>query len=115
MDIIVSQQIESWKAALSNIAGVYLITDIGTGKLYVGSATGQNGIWQRWCEYSDNGHGGNKELSALLKEKGSKYSKNFQYSILEIADTHASTDDVLNRESHWKNILCSKNHGYNGN
>lgn len=115
LDLIVSQNIPSWEGALSNVSGVYIITDKATGRIYVGSATGESGIWQRWCEYSENGHGGNIELIALLKEKGSSYCSNFQYSILEIADTHSSSIDVLDRESHWKNILCSKVHGYNAN
>ena len=115
LELVVSQCIESWKGALSNVSGVYLITDKETGKLYVGSATGDGGIWQRWSDYANNGHGGNKELVALLKEKGTKYSDNFQYSVLEIADTHSSTDDVLGRESYWKDVLCSRQHGYNAN
>ncbi|MCP3966560.1 MAG: GIY-YIG nuclease family protein [Lentisphaerae bacterium] len=115
LDIVVSQNIDSWRGALSNVAGVYLITDTATGRVYVGSATGDCGIWQRWSEYSRNGHGGNKELVALLKEKGDNYSNNFQYSILEIADTHSSSDDVKERESYWKDVLCSRKYGYNKN
>jgi hypothetical protein len=115
LDIIIFQNIDSWRAALSNVAGVYLITDTETGKVYVGSATGNSGIWQRWTEYSENGHGGNKELRTLLKDKGKNYSKKFQYSILEIADTHASSNDVLERESYWKDVLDSRVHGYNAN
>ena len=115
LELVVSQCIASWKGALSNVSGVYLIADTQTGKLYVGSATGDGGIWQRWSEYAENGHGGNEELIALLKEKGQKYSHYFQYSVLEIADTHSSVNDVLERESYWKNILCSRQHGYNAN
>ena len=113
LEIIVSQCVESWKAALSNVSGVYLITDTKTGKLYVGSATGEGGIWQRWCAYAENGHGGNHDLIAILSEKGKEYSENFQYSLQEIADTHTSATDVLARESYWKDILCSREHGYN--
>lgn len=115
LKIIVSQCIESWKSALSNVSGVYLITDTKTGKLYVGSATGDGGIWQRWCAYAENGHGGNRELIAVLSDKGKDYSDNFQYTVLEIADTHTSTNDVLERESYWKDVLCSRQHGYNAN
>ena len=115
LEIVVTQCIESWKGALSNVSGVYLITDKQTGKLYVGSATGDGGIWERWSEYAKNGHGGNKEFVVLLKEKGSKYSDYFQYSILEIADTHSTVNDVLGRESYWKDILCSRQYGYNAN
>ena len=43
LDTVVKQEVESWKAALGSVAGVYLIADRRTGKLYVGSATG-NGV-----------------------------------------------------------------------
>jgi hypothetical protein len=115
LDLVISQNIESWRAALSNVSGIYLITDTRTGKLYVGSATGAGGIWQRWSDYSCNGHGGNRDLKNILSEKGEDYSANFQYTILEIADTHASVDDILQRESYWKNVLCSREHGFNAN
>lgn len=116
LDIIVRQQIPSWKAALSAVAGVYVIADRSNGKLYVGSANAGEGIWGRWCAYSATGHGGNVELKLLLAAAGAEYADNFQFSILEIADTHASRDDVLVRESHWKDVLLSRTpHGYNAN
>ncbi|MFY9180390.1 MAG: GIY-YIG nuclease family protein [Venatoribacter sp.] len=115
LEIIIAQNIISWTTALSNALGIYLITDTNTGKLYVGSATGEGGIWQRWSDYAGNGHGGNRDLQALLSEKGNVYSNYFQYSILEIADTHASINDVLIRESYQKDVLCSRKHGYNAN
>jgi hypothetical protein len=115
LQAIVRKQVPSWRAALKNVAGVYVISDSLTGKLYVGSATGIEGIWRRWSSYADNGHGGNKELRALLRDKGSDYAEHFTYGILEIADTHASRDDVLARESHWKRLLQSREFGWNEN
>ncbi len=115
LDIIINSQLESWKSALSNISGVYLITDKNNGKLYVGSAYGKEGIWQRWSEYSSNNHGGNKELIALLNEKGKDYFNNFQYSILEIVDSYTTHEYIIQREQYWKNVLYSKEHGYNSN
>ena len=115
LKVIVSQEVPSWKAALSNVNGVYLISDKKTGKLYVGSATGDSGIWQRWVAYASSGHGGNVELKKLLKAKGEKYSQNFQYSILETADSHATDEYIVSRESHWKTVLCSREFGYNSN
>ena len=113
LKIIISQNIESWRSALSNVKGIYLIGNELTGKVYVGKADGNSGIWQRWCDYALNGHGENKGLRSLLDLHGADYSKNFWYSILEIADTHASSDDILKRESYWMNILRSRNFGYN--
>lgn len=92
-----------------------LITDTHTGKLYVGSATGEEGIWARWSSYVATGHGGNKDLRKLLKAEGSDYVRHFQYAILEIADNHTSVEDVLHREDHWKRVLMSREHGYNAN
>ncbi len=34
--------------ALKKITGVYCLTDTHTGKLYIGSATGEGGVAQRW-------------------------------------------------------------------
>ena len=100
---------------MSAVAGVYLITDTSTGKLYVGSATGDGGIWARWSQYAATGHGGNKELKKLLKSEGADYARHFQYAVLEIADTHASAEEVIRREAHWKRVLGSREHGYNNN
>ena len=113
LKIIINQNIQTWYGALSNVKGVYLITDSLTGKLYVGSATGDSGIWQRWSDYVSNGHGNNKELKALLKAKGHNYKTNFQYAILEIADSHSSDDYILQRESYWKDVFKTREFGYN--
>ena len=115
LDLIVSQEVPTWRGALSAVAGVYLITDTHTGKLYVGSATGEGGIWSRWSQYAANGHGGNRDLRKLLKAEGPEYARHFQYAVLEIADTHASDDQVRDREDHWKRVLASREHGYNAN
>jgi len=115
LELIVRQSLESWRTALSNVAGVYLISDTLSGKLYVGSASGEGGIWQRWSCYAADGHGGNIELRKLLSEQGVERAKKFRYSILEIADLHASYQDILDRESHWKDVLMSRTYGLNAN
>jgi hypothetical protein len=113
LDAIVRQRCLDWHAALSSVGGVYLIADAESGKFYVGSATGEGGIWQRWMEYAVTGHGGNRRLEELLKAKDA--ATNLQFSILEIADTHTSEADVLRREVHWKQILLTRIHGLNAN
>jgi len=115
LDIIVRQGLESWRAALSSVAGVYLISDMLSGKLYVGSATGEGGIWQRWVQYAETGHGGNTELKALLKGDGARRADAFHFSVLEIADTHTQPDEVVRRETHWKRVLLTREHGLNAN
>ena len=115
LDTIVKQQPTTWKSALASVAGVYVITDRHTGKLYVGSATGEEGIWGRWCAYAQTGHGGNKKLRQMLVDHGDDYAANFQYGILETADSRATEKEILARESHWKQLLLSDKHGYNSN
>ena len=112
---ILRQDIPSWRTALSNVAGVYLVTDSQTGKHYVGSAYGDAGLWQRWCAYANCGHGGNKELMDLLAEKGADYAENFQFTILEVIDLNASLENVRSREAHWKDVLLTRQFGYNSN
>lgn len=115
LEIITEQSIESWCAALSSVAGVYLISDTKTGKLYVGSASGEGGIWQRWLSYAATGHGGNVELKQLMSDEGISRSSQFRFSVLEIADLHESRESILRRESHWKSVLLSREHGLNSN
>jgi hypothetical protein len=112
---IIRQDLPGWKTALSNVAGIYLIADVETGKQYVGSAYGNQGLWQRWYKYGESGHGGNKELRDLLAEKGSDYAMNFLFTILEVIDVNASQDYVIAREGHWKDVLLSRRFGYNSN
>lgn len=112
---IVKKSLSDWQSALSSVAGVYLIADKSSGKLYVGSATGEGGIWQRWAEYATNLHGNNRQLIELKKQFGDVHFENFYFSILEIADTYSSENEILVRESHWKNVLLTRQFGYNDN
>lgn len=117
LEAIITRGKKDWVAALGNQKAVYLITDKHNGKLYVGSATSSTGmLLQRWSNYVSDGHGGNKELKALVAQEGFSYVKeNFQYSILE--NYNAKIDDhvILERESWWKETLQSRQWGYNSN
>lgn len=106
-----------WKAALENIKGVYLITDKKNGKMYVGSAYGGTGIWSRWRCYLETGHGGNCELSLLIKREGIEYAKqNFQMSLLEYRPAKTDDNVILAREAFWKKTLQTQgDFGYNRN
>lgn len=114
---ILERRKQSWVAALENQKAVYLITDKRTGKLYVGSATSDNGmLLQRWSNYVANGHGGNKALMELVNDKGFEYvRKNFQYAILENYNPKIDDRVVLKREDWWKETLQSRQFGYNCN
>lgn len=116
---IISNDEPSWKDALSSVKGVYVITDLSDGRLYVGSASGEaNGLWQRWSGYAHlrNLTGGNKELERLRSELGDTHIiENFQYSILEIFDPKTKSDAIIQRESFWKLALDARRHGMNRN
>jgi len=111
---IAAAQPDSWRAPLSSVAGIYLITDNLAGQQYVGIACGAGGLWQRWMTYAATGHGGNKMLRDLLKGNPD-YPSNFSYAILEVADPNALERDLFPRESHWKRVLGTRAHGLNGN
>jgi hypothetical protein len=112
---VIEKNDKSWYTALKNIKGVYLITDKTNGKHYVGKASGNQAFWSRWTEYVKNGHGGNFDLKKLIKKKGYDYTSNFQFSILEIRDTKTFDSEIIEREQFWKNVLLTKEYGYNKN
>ena len=116
---IVSNNELSWKLALSYIKAVYVITDTKTGKLYIGSASGNSqGLWQRWECYADfrDLTGGNKEFEVLVEKNGKDYIlNNFKYSIVEIFDTKTNQEYILERENYWKNVFETKKFGMNKN
>lgn len=58
-----------WMNHLSSVKGIYLILDEKEGKQYIGSAYGEQGIWQRWSEYAKNPSGDNKLLKQLLEKE----------------------------------------------
>jgi len=114
---------KEWQDALKNQQGVYLLIDRSTGKQYVGSATGSDGIYGRWYGYvkskshaqendSDEHSGGNKRL----KELGGEYiASNFNYIILEVFGHKVDSRVVHARESWWKSALHTREFGYNSN
>lgn len=115
LDLIVRNDTASWRTALSSVKGIYLITDAKTGKLYVGKADGEAGIWGRWCAYSSTGHGGNKLLVKELGLKANERQRDLRFSLLEIADLQSAPGEIDARESHWKKVLMTRTTGYNGN
>jgi hypothetical protein len=112
---VVNESHPSWHSALSSVGGVYLLTDNTTGMMYVGSAYGDEGIWSRWSNYANNGHGGNVELKQLLSENGAEHAERFQFSILEICDIDSAKEAVIARENYWKTVLRTREFGLNSN
>ena len=128
---IINANREDWRTALVNHKGIYVIFDKETGKKYVGSAYGNNGIWSRWCCYVWSLHGNNKELKALFKEdKGQSkmleifkrkdpldYAMaNFRFTLIECWPFKTDDSAIIHRENFWKEALLSRgDYGYNAN
>lgn len=112
---IIAQNEQTWKSALSNVKGVYMISDMATGKLYVGSAYGDQAFWTRWTNYIETGHGENVLLKELLGDKSIDYAENFSFSILEIMKLGTDNEHIKKREAYWKDVLLSRKYGYNKN
>ncbi len=98
----------TWVSSLKQVQGIYLLTCPKTKELYVGSATGSEGFWGRWCQYVSNNHGGNVVL------KSREYS-DYQVSILEVAGSATPTEEILKMENRWKRKLQSREMGLNSN
>ena len=114
---IATNNIEEWHLRLSDVKGVYLITDQCNndcrGRQYVGIASGTMGVWGRWSDYAKTGHGGNVKLRALLEKRGKEHVRNFLFTILETAPSTASTPYLTQREQYWMHVLGSKANGLN--
>jgi hypothetical protein len=105
---VIAESPASWIRHLSAARGIYLLACPRTGELYVGSATAVGGFWSRWLEYRRTGHGGNV---ALMQREPSDY----QVSILEVAGSAQTTDDIFAAEQLWKAKLQSRARGLNRN
>ena len=112
---IVSNQYKDWKRMLSATKGIYLISDTKTGKLYVGSAYGEEGIWGRWKTYAKTkGHGNNKTLKELVAAD-KNYGNHFKFSILMLLPSTTTADQAIKKEKLFKNKLGTNSFGLNNN
>ena len=105
---------DSWRAALSSVSAIYLIVDRETGKQYVGSAYGDDGLWGRWSCYTDTLHGNNKQMKELICDHPERYHS-FQFSVLQILPTTMPPDEVVAIEARYKKKLLSIPFGMNEN
>jgi hypothetical protein len=117
LETLVRNDRPDWKAALESVKGIYLISDTKTGKRYVGSAYGDQGVWSRWRAYIESGHGGNKELRVLVTDPTLEYCRtNFRFALLEHRPSRTPDEDIIGRESFWKRILLTRGeYGLNRN
>lgn len=113
---IVNESYSDWRVALSVVKGVYVIADELTGKLYIGSAYGTDGIWGRWSDYvATDGHGNNKSLIELVNSDALYAYKHFRFSVLHILPMIATDNDVVRMESIFKQKLGTICFGLNNN
>lgn len=103
-----------WQVGLSAVGAIYLIVDSVTGQQYVGSATGVGGLWSRWCEYANSGHGNDLRLKALC-QPGAAHPAAFRFSILETFSRSLSRDEALRLEAFFKQKLGTRAFGLNAN
>ena len=103
-----------WRSALGAVQGIYLIADTTNGQLYVGKADGGQRIMGRWTAYARDGHGGNLALRQLAGLDPT-HAGHFQFSILQVFGPAATTREIDEAESHYKEALLSRRYGMNRN
>lgn len=92
---------------MKNVNGVYKITNLVNGKVYVGSAVQ---VRTRWCVHRGALERG-KHHSSPLQNAWHKYGKeNFEFSLIE----ECSREALRDREQHWMDLLGAHGpRGYN--
>jgi hypothetical protein len=103
-----------WVAGLSAVGAIYLVVDGLSGQQYVGSATGDGGLWQRWCDYAKTGHGGNLRLRERCAQSA-ELPGAFRFSILETFSRSLTRDEALSLEGFFKKKLGTRAFGLNAN
>jgi len=101
LEALVRNSRQDWQGALSKVKGIYLITDTVTNKRYVGAAYGDQGIWGRWSQYVETGHGDNIELRTLVKAQGC-------FALLEARQELTTDSKIIDRETFWKEVLLTR-------
>ena len=115
-DILDGRIMPTYLEALKKITGIYCLTDTNSGKLYIGSAYGEEGVAQRWGNYLTSKHGENVKLKELYNQKGDSYfEKNFTFTLLEYFGLSYDTEKIIKREQYWKKCFNTIEHGYNDN
>ncbi len=112
-----------WRIALSEVQGIYLITDSSNGKQYVGKADGAERILGRWTAYARDGHSGNVALRELAEQsvvgKATKtqadHARHFVFSLLRVFGPSTPSSEVNVAESHYKAALMTRQYGLNRN
>ncbi|MCV9996536.1 GIY-YIG nuclease family protein [Paeniglutamicibacter sp. ZC-3] len=122
-DMVDDPRYADWRAALSEVQGIYLITDSTNGKQYVGKADGAERILGRWTVYARDGHGGNVALRELAHHSAAgdavrtktDHARHFVFSLLRVFGPSTPSSEVNASESHYKEALMTRSFGLNRN
>jgi len=107
-DVFINKQYPEWKKMLSTVNCVYAIDDSKAEALYIGSTYNRDGIWGRWLQYANTGHGGDVELVKLIKDDPMYAEKYLKWSILEILPIDVTQDEAVKRhEMRFKEMFSS--------
>ena len=112
--VVDDSRYRDWRTALAAVKGIYLITDMTDGRLYVGKADGPDGILGRWTTYAYDGHGGNVALRELAGFNPD-HPGHYQFSILRVFEPNTLQSEVGAAEAHYKRALLSVEFGLNKN
>ncbi len=96
---------KGWVPRLQEAKGVYLLTCPRTHEQYVGSAAGEGGFYERWRQHLAV-NGGAVGLQ-------SRQASNYQVSVLEVAGSRDSLQDIVEIEQLWIRKLQSAEMGLN--
>ncbi|MDJ0312594.1 GIY-YIG nuclease family protein [Arthrobacter sp. H35-D1] len=108
LDMVDDPRYADWRAALSEVQGIYLITDSTNGKQYFRKADGSERILGRWSTYAKDGHGGNIALRELayisvpggVKKQKTDHARQFVFSLLRVFGPSTPSTEVNAAESH---------------
>lgn len=89
---------------MTEAPGIYKITNLLNGKVYVGSAANISKRWSRHRKDLEGREHRNKKLQAAFNKYGASA---FEFSLLE------KTSDLLEREQFWIDALRAFSEGYN--
>lgn len=115
LEEIIENGYTDYKTTLKAINAIYMIIDTRTGKQYIGSSYGSEGLYGRWASYiNTEGDGGNLLLKEL-KINDSKSYMNFKFIILKTLPLGMNPSEVIQTETEYKDKFMTKKFGLNLN
>lgn len=94
---------ETWREVLRSVWGVYVLVCNTTGKKYVGSAYGDEGLYGRLLDYKNPQDPGHRRL--VPHDREHNQGKGYRCSVLSVISRGVSTSEVVDLERRWKERL----------